>query len=336
MTALKDTLSRPLRDLRISVTDRCNFRCRYCMPAEIFGTNYHFLPKQEILSFEEIETLTRLLVEMGVKKVRITGGEPLLRRDLPKLIERLVKIKGIEDIAMTTNGVLLKKYAAQLKSAGLQRVTVSLDALDEKTFAEMNGVGAKPSKVLEGINAALEEKLGVKINSVIKKKVNEQEVLPLVKLAQKKNIPVRFIEFMDTGNTNQWQMQDVVPSAEQLKEISKHLNLEPKTPANKGETAVRYAPVNQKNTGFEIGFISSVTQAFCSQCNRARLSADGKLFACLFAAEGKDVKNQLRQGKLEQLRQEIQQFWQNRNDRYSELRSQGISQQKPEMSYIGG
>ena len=329
-----DKLQRPLRDLRISVTDKCNFRCRYCMPAEVFGAGYKFLPREEILRFGEIETLARMLVGVGVEKLRITGGEPLLRRDLPVLIEKLNAIDGVRDMAMTTNGVLLARHAEAIKAAGLRRVTVSLDALDAKIFGEMNGVGAKPEKVLEGIDTALSVGLGVKINAVVKKGVNEQEAFPLVKLAKEKEISVRFIEYMDTGNTNKWQLDEVVPSAELLKMLEKELPLQPKAAKFSGETAVRYGL--EGNEGFEVGFISSVSEPFCGGCNRMRLSAEGKLFACLFAATGLDVKELLRNGRERELLNAVQHFWTKRDDRYSVLRSEGVVLPKQEMSYMGG
>lgn len=332
--SLQDTMSRPLRDLRISVTDKCNFRCRYCMPAEVFGPGYNFLPKDEILRFGEIETMSKLLVGLGVKKLRITGGEPLLRRDLPVLVERLFQIDGVEDIAMTTNGVLLNRYAEQLKKSGLQRVTVSLDALDETVFGEMNGVGAKPEKVIKGIDAALSVGLGVKINAVVKKGVNENEVLPLVCLAKEKNIPVRFIEYMDTGNTNRWKLDEVVPSVVILEQIQQEMSLDRLPLRDIGETAIRYGDKNRE--GFEVGFISSVSQPFCSGCNRIRLSADGKLYSCLFAAEGLDIKKMLRAEQIAELEHTIISYWKKREDKYSVLRSQGITQVKQEMSYMGG
>ena len=331
---LVDKLHRPLRDLRISVTDKCNFRCRYCMPAEVFGAGYKFLPREEILRFGEIETLARMLVGIGVEKLRITGGEPLLRRDLPVLIEKLNVIDGVRDMAMTTNGVLLARHAEAVKAAGLRRVTVSLDALDAEIFGAMNGVGAKPEKVLEGIDAALAVGLGVKINAVVKKGVNEQEVYSLVELAMEKNIPVRFIEYMDTGNTNKWKLDEVVPSAHLLKGLEKELPLKPIPPRFVGETAVRYGL--EGNEGFEVGFISSVSEPFCGGCNRMRLSAEGKLFACLFAATGLDVKELLRNGRERELLNAVQHFWTKRDDRYSVLRSEGVVLPKQEMSYMGG
>jgi GTP 3',8-cyclase len=329
-----DKLGRGLRDLRISVTDRCNFRCRYCMPAEVFGAGYEFLPKQEILSFDEIESVAQLLISLGVKKLRITGGEPLLRRDLEVLVEKLAVLDGVEDLAMTTNGVLLPKHAAALKKAGLQRVTVSLDAIDEEIFGKMNGVGAKANKVIDGIRSSIDAGLSVKINSVLKKGVNEGEVMPLLQLARDFAVPIRFIEYMDTGNTNQWQLHQVVSSADLLVMLQEKMPLQALAPSQQGETATRYAIPGIE--GFEVGLISSVSQPFCSQCNRMRLSADGKLFACLFASSGLDIKAALRSGRWHELREEVTQFWSARTDRYSMQRAMGLSQDKQEMSYMGG
>jgi len=304
------------------------------MPAEVFGSGYEFLPKKEILSFGEIEQLAKLLVSYGVEKLRITGGEPLLRRDLSVLVEKLAAIEGVRDIAMTTNAVLLAKHAETLKKAGLHRTTVSLDALDADVFGKMNGVGAKPDKVIEGIDAALEVGLGVKVNAVIKKGVNEQEVVPLVDMAAQKNISVRFIEYMDTGNTNQWKLDEVVPSAVLLETVRKKMPLVKLPAKHAGETAVRYGLEGKE--GFEVGFISSVTKPFCSACNRMRLSAEGQLYNCLFAAEGLPVKEMLRAGELDQLEERIVKFWNKRDDQYSVIRSEGVTVTKQEMSYMGG
>ena len=329
-----DKFERPLRDLRISVTDRCNFRCRYCMPAEIFGADYVFLPKEDILRFGEIEQMARLLVGLGVQKLRLTGGEPLLRRELHVLVEMLRKIEGVEDIAMTTNGTRLIQHAAALKEAGLDRVTVSLAAIDAEIFAQMNGIGAKPYRIIKGIDEALKVGLGVKINVVVQKAVNESEVIPMVQLARERKIPVRFIEFMDTGTTNQWKLDQVVPSAELLARIQQEVALVPIAAKHVGETATRYGVEGED--GFEVGFISSVTKPFCQACNRMRLSADGKLYACLFAADGLDVKEAIRSGEWEALESRVQEFWGKRDARYSMLRAEGVTQDKPEMYYIGG
>jgi len=304
------------------------------MPAEIFGANYVFLQKEEILRFGEIEKMARLLVGMGVQKLRLTGGEPLLRRELHVLVEMLSKIEGVEDIAMTTNGTRLIQHAAALKEAGLDRVTVSLDAVDPEIFAQMNGIGAKPYRIIKGIDEALKAGLGVKLNVVVQKGVNESEVIPMVKLARERKIPVRFIEFMDTGTTNQWKLDQVVPSAELLERIQQEVALVPIAAKHVGETATRYGVEGEE--GFEVGFISSVTKPFCQACNRMRLSADGKLYACLFAADGLDVKEGIRSGEWEALESRVQEFWGNRDARYSMLRTDGGGQDKPEMSYMGG
>lgn len=333
---LADTFSRPLRDIRISVTDRCNFRCRYCMPAEVFGENYAFLPKPDILSLEEIAKLARVFCALGVEKIRLTGGEPLLRRGLADLVSMLAAIPGERDLAMTTNGTILARYAKKLKAAGLHRVTISLDALDPKIFAYMNGVGATPERVIEGIGAALEYGLGVKVNSVIQKGVNEDQVLPLAEFARKHGITLRFIEFMDTGNTNGWKLDQMVPYTEMVQQLHQHFPLEPLEPMHVGETARRFRYKDFPDQ--EIGFITSVSKPFCADCNRIRLSADGHLFTCLFASQGHDIKTALRDGVSdEELEQIIRRIWTVRDDRYSELRSKiSGTHIKPEMSYIGG
>lgn len=318
------------------MTDRCNFRCRYCMPAEVFGAGYQFLPKDEILRFGEIERLAKVFVGMGVRKLRLTGGEPLLRRDLTVLVEKLAAIKGVEDIAMTTNGVLLGAKAEEMKAAGLQRVTISLDAMDQEIFGEMNGVGAKVGRVVEGIDAALAAGFGVKVNAVVKKGVNEGEVVKLAAFARERKIPVRFIEYMDTGNANRWKLDEVMPTAELLAELRKVYALEPVGNPKLGETSERFHVPGVE--GFEVGFISSVTRPFCRDCNRARLSADGHVFACLFASAGHDVKALLRSGAGdEQLAEWLGAIWSVREDRYSEERA-GMKEipQKAEMSYLGG
>lgn len=331
-----DTLQRPLRDLRISVTDRCNFRCRYCMPAEIFGEDYAYLPKPEILTHEEIAKLAGVFCELGVEKLRLTGGEPLLRRGLADLISMLRQIPGERDIAMTTNGTALSRNARKLKAAGLDRVTISLDALDPETFARMNGVGATPERVIDGIDSALEHGLGLKINTVVQKAVNEDQILPLAEFARERGVTLRFIEFMDTGNTNRWQHEQVVPSADLLENLGEKYQLTPSAKCVIGETARRYQYADLPNV--EVGFISSVSQPFCQSCNRARLSADGQLFTCLFAEKGHDLKKLLRSGASdEELAAEVAKIWNGRTDRYSEIRA-GLEHpvKKPEMSYIGG
>jgi cyclic pyranopterin phosphate synthase len=331
-----DTLSRPLRDLRISVTDRCNFRCRYCMPAEIFGDNYDFLPKDGILTLEEIAKFAGIFCGLGVEKLRLTGGEPLLRRGLPDLVAMLVDIPGEHDIAMTTNGTILPRYAKKLKAAGLDRVTVSMDAIDPQIFSRMNGVGATPDRVIEGIDAALEYGLGVKINSVIQKGVNEDQIFPLAEFARDRGVTLRFIEFMDTGNTNGWKLDQVVPYTEMVQDLHQHFPLEPIDPNYPGETARRFRYKDFPDQ--EIGFITSVSRPFCSDCNRVRLSADGHIFTCLFASHGHDLKTALRDGASdEQMIELIRKVWSVRDDRYSELRTEiGGTHVKPEMSYIGG
>jgi cyclic pyranopterin phosphate synthase len=305
------------------------------MPVEVFGAGYSFLPKEEILRFGEIERITQRFVRLGVSKIRLTGGEPLLRRDLSDLVARLAKIEGVNDIAMTTNAALLEKYAVDLKSAGLHRVTVSLDALDAKVFGEMNGVGASPDKVIAGIDAALAAGLGVKVNAVIKRGVNDHEVVALADFARERAISMRYIEYMDTGNVNGWKLDEVVPSHELLEILKKEIALN-KSKRVAGETAQRYEVEGED--GFEIGFISSVTQPFCSACNRARLSADGKIFTCLFASEGMDIKQFIRAGASdEDVDKLLEGIWSNRNDNYSEQRS-SLTENLPkaEMSYLGG
>lgn len=333
---LNDTLQRPLRDLRISVTDRCNFRCRYCMPSEVFGADYVFLPREDILCFSEVETLARTMVTLGVRKLRLTGGEPLMRRDLHILVGKLAAIEGVDDIAMTTNGSLLARNAQKLADAGLHRVTVSLDSLDNAIFGKMNGVGAKADRVIEGIDAAVSAGLGVKLNAVVQKGVNESDLLPLAQFAYERKIPIRYIEFMDTGNTNGWKHEQVVPSRQVLELLKKSFPLVPVASAAIGETATRFH-IDGRD-GFEIGFISSVTKPFCSACNRIRLSADGHLYTCLFAQTGYDIKSPLREGETaEQLVSRISSLWSGRDDRYSELRSEGMAPvAKKEMSYLGG
>jgi len=306
------------------------------MPIEVFGANYQFLPREEILRFGEIEQIARSYVSLGVNKLRITGGEPLLRKNLTELITKLSEIEGIDDIAMTTNAALLEQYADGLKAAGLHRVTVSLDSLDPEIFASMNGVGAKPDRVVAGIDAALAAGLKVKLNTVVKKKVNEDGVIDLVEFARERGISIRFIEYMDTGNVNGWKMDEVVPSAGLLESIRSQYKLIPMKDKT-GSTSKNYHLEGQ-NDGFEVGFISSVTQPFCSDCNRARLSADGHIFTCLFASQGADVKGVVRSGANEaELLDFLSGIWNKRSDRYSELRSDStVDLPKAEMSYLGG
>ncbi|WP_182014012.1 GTP 3',8-cyclase MoaA [Bacillus licheniformis] len=332
-----DQKSRPLRDLRISVTDRCNLRCTYCMPAEIFGQDYPFLPKGELLSFEELERLAKLFVhQFGVEKIRLTGGEPLMRKDMPELVGKLAGIKGIRDIAMTTNGVLLPVYADKLKKAGLKRVTVSLDSLDDERFKSINGRGVSVSKVLAGIEAAKKAGLGVKINMVVQKGVNEKDILPMARYFKEKGHILRFIEFMDVGNTNEWNRQSVVAKADIIRIINEDMPIEPIDPNYEGEVAKRYRYLDGSE---EIGFISSVSDAFCTTCNRARLSAKGELFTCLFASSGFDLRTLIRSGQTDQeLAEAIGTVWRNRDDQYSLDRAlaKAVPRKKVEMSYIGG
>jgi cyclic pyranopterin phosphate synthase len=332
-----DTLKRPLRDLRISVTDKCNFRCQYCMPAEIFGPDYRFLPQKELLSFEEITRLTQAFVSLGVEKIRITGGEPLMRKDLPLLIQMLNQVDGVRDIAMTTNGSLLAKNIDKLKAAGLQRVTISLDSLDEERFGQMNGKGYSISSVLEGIKAAEEAGLKVKINMVVQKGINEKDILPMARYFKGTGHILRFIEFMDVGNTNGWKLDQVVPSKRILEVINEEMPLEPVDPNYYGEVATRY---RYKGAEEEIGFISSVTQAFCSSCTRSRISAAGQVYTCLFASKGVDLRTPIRDGISDSgLRDIIAGVWNTRDDRYSEERlshTSDLDRKKVEMSHIGG
>ena len=335
----QDRLARPLRDLRISVMDRCNFRCPYCMPRERFHEHYAFLKTAERLSFEEILRLTRLFVPMGVRKLRITGGEPLLRVNLPDLIADLNAIEGVEDIALTTNGVLLAKHAYELKAAGLARVTISLDSLDQDVFARMNGGFGKVGEVLDGIEHAQAAGLGpVKINAVIQRGVNEDSVLPLVERFRGTGITVRFIEYMDVGNRNDWREQLVVPSRDLQARIHARWPLHAVRPDHVGEVARRYAFDDGQG---EVGFISSVTQPFCGTCSRARLSSDGAFYTCLFAQSGTDLRGPLRAGADDDdLTRIIRNTWSHREDRYSEqrmiLRARAQSGPKVEMNYIGG
>jgi GTP 3',8-cyclase len=334
-----DRLNRPLRDLRISVMDRCNFRCPYCMPRERFHEHYAFMKTAERLSFEEILRLTRLFVPMGVRKLRITGGEPLLRVNLPDLIADLNAIPGVEDIAITTNGVLLAKHASELKAAGLARVTVSLDSLDQDTFARMNGGFGRVSEVLEGIQHAQDAGLGpIKINAVIQRGTNEEGVLALVEHFRGTGITVRFIEYMDVGNRNDWREQLVVPSRDLQARIHERWPLRAVKPDYVGEVARRYAFEDGQG---EVGFISSVTQPFCGACSRARLSSDGSFYTCLFAQTGTDLRAPLRAGADdEELGRIIRNTWTQRTDRYSEqrviLRGKLGTGPKVEMNYIGG
>lgn len=334
---ITDRLNRPLRDLRISVTDRCNFRCVYCMPKEVFGANYPFLPRDEILTFEEIARLGRIFAAHGVQKFRLTGGEPLVRRNMEELVAMLAEIDGIDDIAMTTNGSLLSlKKAKALEAAGLSRVTISLDSLDDAVFMSMNDVSFPVSKVLQAVDNALEAGLEpVKIDMVVKRGVNENSIVDMAGHFRGTGIILRFIEYMDVGSTNGWRMDDVVSAAEILELVGSEWALAPADPNYYGEVADRYRYLDGSG---EIGIISSVSQPFCGSCTRARLSADGELFTCLFGTRGHDFRALLRDGSSdEQIAEFLRSVWQVRTDRYSEVRSENtIHLRKVEMSRIGG
>ena len=331
---VQDTLGRPLRDLRISVTDRCNFRCVYCMPKEVFGHEYRFLPRRELLTFEEIERVARVFVGLGVTKLRITGGEPLLRRDLELLVERLAAL-GDLDLTLTTNGALLARKAQALKDAGLTRVTVSLDSLDDEVFRAMNDVDFPVARVLSAIDAAAEAGLPVKVNTVVKRGVNDASVLDVARRFRGTGHTVRFIEYMDVGASNGWRLDDVVPAADIVRTIGAEHALEPVGSAYRGEVAERYRYLDGQG---EIGVIASVTQPFCGDCTRARLSADGKIYTCLFAVRGHDMRAVLRGGADDaELEDAVRGIWIRRTDRYSERRTEETSAlRKVEMSYIGG
>jgi cyclic pyranopterin phosphate synthase len=332
---LTDRLGRPVRDLRISVTDRCNFRCVYCMPKDVYGRDYAFLPRSELLTFEEIERVARAFVSLGVEKIRITGGEPLVRRELDRLVAKLA-VLGAGDLTLTTNGALLAAQAPALADAGLTRVTVSLDSLDDATFREMNDVDFPVERVLAGIEAAAAAGLGpVKVNVVVKRSVNEDGIVDLARHFRGSGHVLRFIEYMDVGHTNGWRLDDVVPAAEIVRRIGDEFPLEPVDPAYRGEVAQRYRYADGAG---EVGVIASVTQPFCGDCTRARLSADGKLYTCLFAVRGHDLRALLRGGASdEELSAALTGIWGARDDRYSELRSAETAElAKVEMSYIGG
>jgi cyclic pyranopterin phosphate synthase len=333
---ITDILNRPLHDLRLSVTDRCNFRCTYCMPKEVFGRDHAFLPKTDILSFEELARLARLFVGLGVEKIRLTGGEPLLRRDLPKLIEMLAEIDGLRDLTLTTNGSALAALAKPLRASGLKRITVSLDALDDATFRAMNDVDFPVARVLEGIDAALDAGfVPVKINMVVKRGVNEQEILPMVRRFSGAGHILRFIEYMDVGSTNGWRMDEVVSAAEIVQLVSREHPLEGIAPNYAGEVARRF---RHRDGGGEIGVIASVTQPFCQGCTRARVTADGQLHTCLFSQRGHDVRALLRGGLGDDaVQRALSQLWRARADRYSEQRSSATAGlMKAEMSRLGG
>jgi cyclic pyranopterin phosphate synthase len=333
---VKDRLGRPLRDLRISVTDRCNFRCSYCMPVEVFGKEYAFLPRDEILTFEEIARFVGIAAARGVTKVRLTGGEPLVRRDIERLVAMVAAVGGVDDIAMTTNGAALATKAQALKDAGLNRITVSLDSLDDQVFEAMNGVGAPLARVLDGIDAAGAAGLApIKLNAVVKRGLNDAGILDLARFGRERGFVVRFIEFMDVGTTNGWRLDDVVPAAEIVETIGAEYPLEPLAAHYPGEVARRYRYADGRG---EIGVISSVTQPFCQGCTRARLTAEGRLYTCLFATAGHDVRALLRGAggdlALEAL---LSRVWRDRTDRYSEERASLTEpRERIEMSYVGG
>jgi cyclic pyranopterin phosphate synthase len=333
--ALIDTRGRPLRDLRISVTDRCNFRCVYCMPKEVFGKDYAFLERKELLTFEEITRVARVFQGLGVQKVRLTGGEPLVRRNVERLIGMLAALPDL-DLTLTTNGSALARKAQALKAAGLKRVTVSLDALDDATFGRMNDVDFPVARVLEGIGAAAAAGLApIKVNMVVKRGLNEHSILPMARYFRSHGHILRFIEYMDVGHTNGWRMDDVVSAREIVDTISAEMPLEPVDPNYTGEVAERW---RYRDRSGEIGVIASVTQAFCRDCTRARISTEGKVYTCLFATEGHDLRALLRSGASdEELASAIRSIWSRRSDRYSEIRtSNTVPLKKIEMSYIGG
>lgn len=334
--ALYDTLDRPLRDLRISVTDRCNFRCTYCMPKEVFGPDYAFLKRSELLTYEEITRVARVFVRLGVEKIRLTGGEPLVRRDLPELVHQLSQIEGLKDLTLTTNGALLRQQAKALKDAGLKRITVSLDSLDNEVFQRMNDVGVPVERVLDGIAAAEEAGLHpIKVNAVVERGVNDHGIVDLARYFKGTGKILRFIEFMDVGTTNGWKMDRVVPAKEIVERIHAELPIEPATPNYRGEVAKRWRYVD--GTG-EIGVISSITQPFCGDCTRMRLSPEGELFTCLFGARGFDIRSLLRSGASDaELEEAIGKVWRRRTDRYSEIRTEAtVPLERVEMSHIGG
>ena len=334
MSHVADTLGRPLRDVRISVTDRCNFRCVYCMPKEVFGRDFEFLGREKLLTFEEIERVARAFVAHGAEKVRLTGGEPLLRRDLERLVAMLAALPGL-DLTLTTNGALLAAKAQALRDAGLQRITVSLDSLDDETFQKMNDVDFPVGRVLDGIDAAAAVGLPVKVNMVVRRGLNEHSVLPMAREFRERGHILRLIEYMDVGSTNGWRLDDVVPAAELVTMIDAELPLEPAEANYRGEVARRY---RYRDGSGEVGVIASVTQPFCGDCTRARLSADGTLYTCLFATKGHDLRALLREGASDaELEAAIGAVWLARRDRYSELRSAETAElPKVEMFFIGG
>jgi cyclic pyranopterin phosphate synthase len=342
-TPLIDTLDRPLRDLRISVTDRCNFRCGYCMPREVYGPGHRFMPHAALLSFEEIERTSRLFLQLGVRKLRLTGGEPLMRKDLHQLVAKLAALRTLDntppEIALTTNGALLAPRAQALKEAGLQRITISLDALDNATFQRMSDSAIHVDQVLGGIDAALTAGLGpIKVNMVVQRGVNDDQILPMTRHFRNTGVELRFIEYMDVGHTNGWRMDQVLPSAKVQAMLQTHFDLVPAPARHPSDTARRLAHADGSGT---LGFISSVTQAFCGDCNRLRLSTDGRLYTCLFTSQGHDLRDALRGGDTDStLLRRLASLWQTRSDQYSALRGQATPLVHPadrvEMSYIGG
>jgi cyclic pyranopterin phosphate synthase len=333
---LVDSFQRPLRDLRISVTDRCNFRCTYCMPKEVFGADYQFLQREELLTYEEIARLARLFVQAGVEKIRLTGGEPLVRRDLDRLVVMLAPIEGLRDITLTTNGTLLKAQAQRLKDAGLRRITVSLDSLDDDVFRRMNDVGVPVQTVLDGIDAAAAAGLSpIKINAVVQRGVNDHTLVELARHFKGTGHIVRFIEYMDVGATNGWRLDHVVPAREIVQLIDASLPIVPASPNYRGEVARRW---RYRDGDGEIGIITSISEPFCGDCTRARLSPEGELFTCLFGVKGHDFRSLLRDGSSdEQVAAFLSSVWRVRNDRYSEIRSEDtVGLRKVEMSHIGG
>ena len=331
--AITDTFGRPLRDLRISVTDRCNFRCVYCMPKEVYGRDHRFLDRRELLTFEEITRVARLFAGAGVRKIRITGGEPLVRRDLERLVAQLAELDV--DLTLTTNGSLLPQKATLLAEAGLSRVTVSLDSLDDAQFRALNDVDFPVARVLAGIDAAHDAGLPVKVNAVVKRGANDDQIVPMAAFFRERGHTLRFIEYMDVGHTNGWRLDDVVPATEIVATLDRAFGVEPVEPAYRGEVARRY---RYRDGAGEFGVIASVTQPFCGDCTRARLSAEGRLYTCLFAVRGHDLRALIRSGASDdELVEAVRGVWTARKDRYSELRTDATADlPRVEMSYIGG
>ncbi|MDW4232703.1 MULTISPECIES: GTP 3',8-cyclase MoaA [Staphylococcus] len=336
---ITDKLGRPIRDLRLSVTDRCNFRCDYCMPKEIFGDGFVFLPKDELLTFDEMVRIAQVYTQLGVKKIRITGGEPLLRRDLDKLIYQLNQLEGVEDIGLTTNGLLLKKHGQKLYDAGLRRINVSLDAIDDAVFQAINNRNIKASTILQQIDYAVAIGFQVKVNVVVQKGVNDDQIVPMVQYFKDKDVQIRFIEFMDVGNDNGWDFSKVVSKDEMLEMIEQNFDIEPVAPKYYGEVAKYY---QHKDNKAQFGLITSVSQSFCSTCTRARLSSDGKFYGCLFSTvDGFNVKSFMRNGATDnELFEQFKALWNIRDDRYSDERTEQTvanrKRKKINMNYIGG